>query len=434
MTIKFYLLITAVFFPCFIVAQADITRNGGSTTVSGGINGSISTVTISNKDIGVGSGGHTRDGGSYDRGGGRDDYTPLEGNYDGPASEHGWGESNISRKYDYKLEGVGLKKDNDEAMSVLLDMKGLLSDDCIDVGQLQDIQTRFNSLSPSQKSALGYEGEEVFAQLRAKLNNVRPLYSQYLIMAQNIKNYSFSNIDKGVMHMTYEEQNGYLKQFLSKEEFDRAKIEYEKYEKAQVVNNVYEKIRAQELRKINDDRKAEAEKTNYFIALQKVRRTYIDNYKVGEMAVKNISEGHNQLTIAFGEEFIPKSKLLERLNDGINTVNKAKDIKGIFVKAFLGDYEGALSDYRGRVKETIFDPLKNCAKGLGATVTGSYNTVKRVFNFGETLTTITKDTWNGVENAIREAERGNCDAAWRILFRTEQKDLNTTKKGINNAF
>lgn len=430
------ILFLVVLIPISIIAQDDsysITRNGNSITITSTLNGITGSSTLSKDDLHLNfptSSKKTNDDRSHER----NNSTPLVGNYEGLSSEDSWGQngSMSNELYERMKDGIGLERSNTEAMSVLSEMEGLLSADCIDIEQLQGIQARFNSLSSSQKSALGYEGEEAFKQLKERLDKARALYSQNITIALNIKNNMFSSIDKKIMLLPYEEQNGYLKQFISKEEFDRAKIEYERYEKAQVANNVLEKIRNQKLRKKNDSEKAE--KPDFHLTLQKVRRSYIDNYKVGAMAVKTISDGQKQLTNTFGEEYIPKSELLERLNDGINTVNEAKDIKGILVKAFLGDSEGALSDYRGKVKETIFDPLKNCAKGLGATVTGSYNTVKRVFNFKETMTTITKDTWNGVENAIREAERGNCDAAWKILFRTEQKDLNTTKKGINNAF
>ena len=304
--------------------------------------------------------------------------TPLVGNYEGPSSEGSWGSNGLSSNKLYKRMGDGMwwEKDDTEAMSVLIEMKGLLSSDCIDIEYLQEIQARFNSLSPSQKSALGYDGEEAFNQLKERLNKARALYSQNITIAQNIKNNMFSSIDKDIMRLSYEELNGYLKQFLSKEEFDRAKIEYEKYEKAQIVNNVYEKIRIQELRKKNDNRKIETEKTNYHLPLQKVRRTWIDNYKVGAMAMKSISDGQKQLTSTYGETFIPKSELLEIFDNGINTVNKAIDIKGLFVKAFSGDWEGTYSDGKRIVKEMVFNPTKDMLSSSVTVLTNKWINLK----------------------------------------------------------
>ena len=89
----------------------------------------------------------------------------------------------------------------------------------------------------------------------------------------------------------------------------------------------------------------------------------------------------------------------------------------------------------GKAKEKLIDPLNDCALGLGSTVTGSYKTMKRVFNFKETMTTLVNDTWNGVKDAIQAIERGeNPNSVWnRVIIRTEQKDINTINKGLKRS-
>lgn len=430
------LVIMTALFPHFIMGQDDyynVTKNGNSITISGSLNGISNSTTMSKDDLHLNlppSQKRTSDDGNH----GKDTPTPpLEGNYEGPASEGSWGGNDTYSNglYERMKNNVGWYKYDGEAFSILDEVNSMLSADCIDIHLLQNVYVRFKSLSSYQRSVLGYEGDEALAQLVSQLNNARPLYDKYSMMALNIKNNSFSKVDKDVMHKPYEELNGYLRQFLSEDEFDRAKIEYGKYEKSQIVNGIYARIRSQESRHnykktVNSDS---------HLALQKTTNSLVDNYKVGAMAVKNVSEGRKQLASLFGDELVPKPVLLEKLENGINTVNNAIDAKGMFVKAFTGDWEGAASDYLGKAKEKLIDPLNDCALGLGSTVTGSYKTMKRVFNFKETMTTLVNDTWNGVKDAIQAIERGeNPNSVWnRVIIRTEQKDINTINKGLKRS-
>lgn len=370
-----------------------------------------------------------------EKSGGHDRPTPpLVGNYEGPASEGSWGGNDTYSNglYERMKDNVGWYKYDGEAFSILDEVKGMLSADCIDIHLLHNAYVRFKSLSSYQRSVLGYEGDEALAELTARLNNAKPDYDKYSKMALDIKNNSFSEVDKDVMHKPYDELNGYLRQFLSKEEYDSAKIEYGKYEKSQIVNGVYARLRSQESRQ----NYKKTMNSDSHLALQKTTNSLVDNYKVGAMAVKNVSEGRKQLADLYGDELVPKPVLLDKLEKGINTVNDAIDAKGMFVKAFSGDWEGAVSDYMGKAKEKLIDPLNDCAIGLGATVTESYQTIKRVFNFKETMTTLVNDTWNGVKDAIQSIERGeNPNSVWnRVIIRTEQKDINTINKGIKRSF
>ncbi|MBQ3944641.1 MAG: hypothetical protein II670_03410, partial [Alphaproteobacteria bacterium] len=302
------------------------------------------------------------------------------------------------------------------------ELKNLLSADCIDIHLLHNVYVKFKGLSSFQRSVLGYEGDKALAELAAQLNNARPLYDKYSMMALNIKNNSFSKVDKDVMHKPYEELSGYLRQFLSKDEFDRAKIEYGKYEKSQIVNDVYAKIRNQKSR--HNDKKTK--NSDSHLALQKTTNSLVDNYKVGAMAVKNVSEGQKQFASLFGDELVPKPVLLDKLEKGINTVNNAIDAKEMFEKAFSGDWEGVVSDYLGKAKEKLIDPLKDCAQGLGSSITGSYKTMKRVFNFEEVYSSIAKDSFNGFKENCQAVLRGeNPD---HITIQTEQKVINNVHR------
>ena len=430
------LIIFIIFSPLLVISQdynLSISGNSGSASGSvGGIGGSSGEITIPSPFWDRSSGGKSPRSGSSDRdrerGGGRDTpSTPLQDNYDGPASE-GWGPNDLISNDIYDEWKGSLDWKNYaaevEAMSVLKEIDALNSSDYIDFKQLHKVQVKIDNLSPSEISALGHEGKEAIARFEEKLIEVRSLFSQYLIMAQRIRNNSFSEIDKEVMRLPYEEQNGYFKQFLSKEEFDRAKIEYDKYEKAQVVNGACEKIRNQELRKKNDNRKIESEKTDIHLTLQKVKPNLIDNYKVAEMVVKKMSDNQKQITGTFGEEVVPKLELLERVNGAFSKVNKVFDVKGMLVKAFSGDWKEAISDYGKNVKEKLFDSMKNCVNGLGT----AYNTAKRVFSFGETYSTLTNDILEGDKNAMQALLRGEDPS--KYVYRTERKTINTVNKGL----
>ena len=411
----------------------DLTTGGGKTKITAEVGGIGGSSEISHKDIWGGSQKKSSSGG--DSGDSRvGSSSSSSGNtYSGPEFIGSWGGNwtKSNEAYYNKISTIGWEKDNTEAMSVLQELKDLLSTDCIDIHLLHNAYVRFKSLSSYQQSVLGYEGDKALAELAARLNNAKPYYEKYSKMALDIKNNSFSKIDNEVMHKPYEELNGYLRQFLSKDEFDRAKIEYGKYEKSQIVNDVYARIRSQESR----HNYKKTENSDSHLALQKTTNTLVDNYKVGAMAVKNASEGQKQLASLFGDELVPKPVLLDKLEKGINTVNNAIDAKGMLVKAFSGDWEGAVSDYMGKAKEKLIDPLNDCALGLGSTVTGSYKTMKRVFNFKETMTTLVNDTWNGVKDAIQAIERGeNPNSVWnRVIIRTEQKDINTINKGLKRS-
>lgn len=158
--------------------------------------------------------------------------------------------------------------------------------------------------------------------------------------------------------------------------------------------------------------------------------TLIDDFKVGAMAVKSASEGQKRLATTFGDDIVPKSELLDELNEGINKVNAAKKVKGMLVNAFSGNRQEALSDYMDIVKEKAFDPLKDCAIGLGTNITGAYKTMKRVFDFGDVYSNIVNNTWNGVKEEMQAVLRGeNPD---RIRLKTEQKAIYNVHEYISN--
>lgn len=51
-------------------------------------------------------------------------------------------------------------------------------------------------------------------------------------MATNIRNLSFGGFNTRILSLSYEDLDKFLKHFLNKHDFERAKVEYKKYEKA----------------------------------------------------------------------------------------------------------------------------------------------------------------------------------------------------------
>ena len=63
-------------------------------------------------------------------------------------------------------------------------------------------------------------------------------------MATNIRELSFGGFNTRLLSLSYEDLDKYLKQFLNKHDFERAKVDYKKYEKAKIFEKEIEELYA----------------------------------------------------------------------------------------------------------------------------------------------------------------------------------------------
>lgn len=137
------------------------------------------------------------------------------------------------------------ERERKSASSLLNEMHKLhYNNDCIDIIQIQNTIDEFEKLSDYQKEFLGNEGHNARAKLLAQKDNVTLVYNKYSLMATNIRNLSFGGFNTRILSLSYEDLDKYLKQFLSKYDFERAKVEYKKYEKVKVLENEIEGLYA----------------------------------------------------------------------------------------------------------------------------------------------------------------------------------------------
>ncbi len=262
---RIYLIIIAILFPCFVIAQGlddlKVSRSGGTTTVSN----SSGSVTISNRDIWSGSGSSSSSSSSNDRD--RTDYNnerrerekrEREEKWEREWAEERrreqaeeWAESERRERERMEREErerrereVKEERERMAASSLLNEMHKLHYNDCIDILQIQITIDEFEKLSDYQKEFLGNEGHNARAKLLAQKHNMTPIYNKYSLMATNIRNLSFEGFNTRLLCLSYEDLDKYLKQFLNKHDFERAKVEYKKYEKAKVLENEIEELYA----------------------------------------------------------------------------------------------------------------------------------------------------------------------------------------------
>jgi len=105
----------------------------------------------------------------------------------------------------------------------------MLYNDCIDIVRMQYVINEFDKIS------LGYDGHEARAKLMSQKHNMTSIYNKYSLMASNIKGLSFESINPRIMSLSYEDLDKFLKQFLNEKDFERAKVEYQKYAKAKIL-------------------------------------------------------------------------------------------------------------------------------------------------------------------------------------------------------
>lgn len=148
--------------------------------------------------------------------------------------------------YDYEKEKREKEKAERErkATDIIYKMNVLINNDCIDIKQIQRAIDAFNSLPEYLQKVQGVEGHNARAKLMAQKHNMEPIYNKYSLMATNIRAFSFGSINTRMMDLSYEDLDKYLKQFLNKHDFEQAKVEYQKYEKAKVLERDIEALHA----------------------------------------------------------------------------------------------------------------------------------------------------------------------------------------------
>lgn len=161
------------------------------------------------------------------------------------------------RRWHQEQERIRKEKER-EAIVIINKMDQLINNDCIDIKQIQNAIDEFNSLPDDLQKVQGVEGHNTRAKLMAQKNNVTTIYNKYSLMATNIRDLSFGGFNTRILSLSYEDLDKYLKQFLSKYDFERAKVEYKKYEKAKVFEKEIEELYAnlndkKHLRENNDN-------------------------------------------------------------------------------------------------------------------------------------------------------------------------------------
>lgn len=147
------------------------------------------------------------------------------------------------RRWHQEQERIRKEKER-EAIVIINKMDQLINNDCIDIKQIQNAIDEFNSLPDDLQKVQGVEGHNTRAKLMAQKNNVTTIYNKYSLMATNIRELSFGGFNTRLLSLSYEDLDKYLKQFLNKHDFERAKVEYKKYEKAKIFEKEIEELYA----------------------------------------------------------------------------------------------------------------------------------------------------------------------------------------------
>lgn len=236
---RIYLIIIAILFPCFVIAQGledfkvstesyRSTRDAIRDAVRDQVRNSSSSRSSDSRDRGSNNSSHS---------------SIVSKTYDEYKKEHErerereWARERAERERERKVK-------EKEAIVIINKMDKLINNDCIDIKQIQNAIDEFNGLPDDLQKVQGVEGHNTRAKLMAQKNNVTTIYNKYSLMATNIRNLSFGGFNTRLLSLSYEDLDKYLKQFLNKHDFERAKVEYQKYEKAKVFENEIEDLYA----------------------------------------------------------------------------------------------------------------------------------------------------------------------------------------------
>ena len=247
---RIYLIIIAILFPCFVIAQGledfkvstesyRSTRDAIRDAVRDQLRNSSSSRSSDSGNRGSNNSSHS---------------SIVSKTYDEYKKEHErerereWARERAERerKENERKEKERREREEKEreAIVVINKMDKLINNDCIDIRLIQNVIDEFNSLPEDIQNVQGVEGHNARAKLLAQKNNMTPIYNKYSLMATNIRNLSFEGFNTRILSLSYDDLDTYLKQFLNKHDFERAKVEYMKYEKAKVLENEIEELYA----------------------------------------------------------------------------------------------------------------------------------------------------------------------------------------------
>lgn len=238
---RIYLIIIAILFPHFVIAQSigDIIRN----EVRAAARNRSSDRESSSSSHSSSSSSQSSSSNSFNN-----DYN-WEREWARKMAE--WAIERAERERERKVK-------EREAFVIINKMDELINNDCIDIKQIQNAIDEFNSLPDDLQKVQGVEGHNARAKLMAQKHNMTPIYNKYSLMATNIRNLSFGGFNTRILSLSYEDLDKFLKHFLNKHDFERAKVEYKKYEKAKVFEKEIEELYAnlndkKHLRENNDN-------------------------------------------------------------------------------------------------------------------------------------------------------------------------------------
>lgn len=168
------------------------------------------------------------------------------------------------------------KERREKEQAIILEANKILSNDCVDIQRIQLVIDGFDELEKTSK--LSYEGYKARAYLLSQKHNMEPIYKKYSLMATNIREFSFGSINTRMMSLSYEDLDKYLKQFLNEHDFERAKVEYRKFEKAKVLERDIKALHAH-----SNDKKYLRDNINNVLKLKLVivqqdALKYVDRY------------------------------------------------------------------------------------------------------------------------------------------------------------
>ena len=221
---RIYLIIIAILFPCFVIAQ-------GLEDFKVSTESYRSTRDAVRDQIRVPTSSRSSDSREEER-----NKKEREERYERERYER-----EQERRWHQEQERIRKEKER-EAIVIINKMDQLINNDCIDIKQIQNAIDEFNGLPDDLQKVQGVEGHNTRAKLMAQKNNVTTIYNKYSLMATNIRDLSFGGFNTRILSLSYEDLDKYLKQFLNKHDFERAKVEYKKYEKAKVLENEIEEL------------------------------------------------------------------------------------------------------------------------------------------------------------------------------------------------
>lgn len=140
------------------------------------------------------------------------------------------------RRREWEREREMERERREKEMKLINEANKILNNDCIDIVRMQCVIDEFDKIS------VGYDGHEARAKLMSRKHNMTSIYNKYSLMAANIKELSFGSINPRMMSLSYEDLDMFLKQFLNKKDFERAKVEYQKYAKAKVLEKEIDEL------------------------------------------------------------------------------------------------------------------------------------------------------------------------------------------------